>query len=325
VPGGPALADDTRRGGADVTTIRRVLASLAIIALTAGALTSTALAASPVQEVAIPIWPSGTGPPGSNARAGGPEMVKDGYIVHVRDPSVTVFPADAAHANGVGIIVVPGGGHRMLVWTNEGVVPARTLNRFGITVFVLKYRLAREPGSSYDIATDAAADARRAVRWVRAHAASYGVDPARIGLMGFSAGGELVSLVADNPPVAPELPRDAIDRLSARPDFQMLVYPGPLGTPARAASGAPPAFLVAGSADICCGTPTIALYQQLRAAGVSAELHMFADTDHGFNVAAHSERVSVQHWPDRLADWLSDGGWFVPGPRRTTPSSWTKP
>jgi acetyl esterase/lipase len=100
-------------------------------------------------------------------------------VIHVQAPSVTVFRADPGHANGVGIMVVPGGGHRMLIWTNEGVLRACALNRFGVTAFVLKYRSAREAGSTYDIARDAAADARRAVRWVRSHAKDYGVDPKR--------------------------------------------------------------------------------------------------------------------------------------------------
>ncbi|USI71973.1 alpha/beta hydrolase [Sphingomonas morindae] len=289
--------------------MRRRLAWLA-------ALACIGAAPAPPAEPVLPLWP---GPPPGDSAAATPERIVDSYVHNVHRPSLTLFRADPRHANGVGIIVVPGGGHRMLVWMNEGVWPARTLNRAGITVFVLKYRLAREPGSPYSIEGDAAADARRAVRFVRAHAADYGVDPARIGLMGFSAGGELVSLAADNP--APSLPAgaDAIDRVSARPDFQVLIYPGPLGIPARAAAGAPPAFLAAGSLDQCCATPTITLYQQLRAAGVSAELHLFADTDHGFNVAMHSERISIQHWPDRLIDWLSDGGWLTAGAHERRP------
>ncbi len=269
-----------------------------------------AFAAPAPEEAAIPLWPQGA--PGSERHAGEAERLEDGAYVHnVQNPSLTVFRADAKHANGAAIIVIPGGGHRMLVFQNEGVVPAKTLNRFGVTTFVLKYRLAREPGSTYTIEGDAAGDARRAVRWVRAHAADYGVDRHRIGIMGFSAGGELVSLVADNPaPATP--PADAIDRESARPDFQVLIYPGPLGTPGKAVAGAPPAFIAAGSIDQCCATPALALYDQLRHAGVSAELHMFADTDHAFNVAMHSERLSIQHWPARLDDWLSDEGFLVP-------------
>ena len=278
----------------------------------AGPLLALAWGAGLAQQPAPPVvllWPEGA--PGAERRHGEPETVKDVYYSNVHDPSLTVARADPRHANGAAVIVAPGGGHRMLVFQNEGIVAAKTLNRIGVTAFVLKYRLARDAGSTYSIEGDAAADLRRAVRWVRANAAQYGVDPQRIGAMGFSAGGELVSLVADNPEPA-SAPRDAIDRHSARPDFQVLVYPGPLGVPARAVDQAPPAFLVAGSRDSCCMAPTLALYQQLVAAGVSAELHLYADTDHAFNMGQRGERVSLQHWPDRLADWLADGGWLIP-------------
>lgn len=283
------------------------------IALATGCATllpfSAALAQSAPTPQSVALWPNGA--PGAEKRKDEPERVEDTYVHNVQNPSLTIFPADARHANGVGMIVVPGGGHRFLVFQNEGVGPAKALNRYGITTFVLKYRLSREAGSTYTIQGDAVSDARRAVRWVREHAAEYGVDPHRIGLMGFSAGGELVSGVADNPEPSQKAV-DATDKVSARPDFQVLVYPGPLGIPARAVAGAPPAFITAGSLDKCCATPAMILYQQLRDAGVSAELHLWADTDHGFNIAAHSERVSIQHWPDRLADWLSDGGWMTP-------------
>jgi acetyl esterase/lipase len=258
----------------------------------------------------VQLWPNGA--PGSEKRHNEPETVQNTYVSNIHDPSLTVVKADPRHANGAAVIVVPGGGHRMLVWNNEGLVAARSLNRSGVTAFVLKYRLARDQGSSYSIENDAAADLRRAVRWVRAHAAEYKIDPNRLGVMGFSAGGELVSLVADNPAPAPAGAVDAIDKLSARPDFQVLVYPGPLGVPAKAAQNAPPAFIVAGSVDKCCAPPAIALYQQLAAAGVSAELHMYAETDHAFNMGQRSERLSDVHWPDRLADWLADGGWLIP-------------
>jgi acetyl esterase/lipase len=284
--------------------------SLAMPAASMQPVPQPAAPASPAVPASIPLWPNGA--PGSEKRRDEPERIENSYVHNVHNPSLTVFPADPRHANGIAIIVVPGGGHRILVFQNEGVGPAKALNRFGITVFVLKYRLSREQGSTYTIEGDAVADARRAVRWVRAHAARYGVDPRRIGLMGFSAGGELVTGVADNPEPAQKA-ADATDEVSARPDFQILAYPGPLGIPARAVAGAPPAFITAGSLDKCCAAPAMTLYQQLRGAGVSTELHLWADTDHGFNIAAHSERVSIQHWPDRLADWLSDGGWLTAG------------
>jgi acetyl esterase/lipase len=266
--------------------------------------------AAGAQQPVFQLWPDGA--PGAQRRHGEAELVKDGlYVSNVHDPSLTVSQADPRHANGAAVVIVPGGGHRMLVFQNEGVLAAKILNRSGVAAFVLKYRLARDGDSGYSIEGDAAADLRRAVRWVRANAAQYGVDPARVGVMGFSAGGELVSLVADNPAPAAS-GADAIDRFSARPDFQVLVYPGPLGVPARAVEQAPPAFIVAGSLDACCAPPALALYQQLVAAKVPAELHLYADTGHAFNMGQRSERISLQHWPDRLADWLADGGWLIP-------------
>jgi acetyl esterase/lipase len=267
-------------------------------------------------SVSVKLWPDGA--PGSEKRRGEAEIAGDGYPHNIHDPSLTIFQPDPRHANGAAVVIVPGGGHRMLVFTNEGVMPARMLNRYGVAAFVLKYRLARDQGSTYTIEGDAAADARRAMRWVRAHAVDYGVDPRRIGIMGFSAGGELVTQMADTPEPARSGKMDAIDRQSARPDFQILVYPGPLGIPAKTVEGAPPAFLVAGTLDECCALPALTLYQQLRAAKVPAELHLFADTGHGFNIAMHSERLSVQRWPEMLEAWLSDGGWLRPG--ATTPA-----
>lgn len=260
----------------------------------------------------VSIYPHGA--PGSAARAAEAEVAQDYWVRNVHNPSLTIFRPDPRRANGGAIVIFPGGGHKLLVWTNEGVNFGRALTRYGITVFVLKYRLAAEEGSTYSVERHAAGDARQAVRWVRAHAADYGVDPHRVGVMGFSAGGELVTLIADNPdppdrlaPVASRNAPDFLQRQSARPDFQILVFPGPRGLPAAAAEKAPPAFLVAGSKDECCAAPTVALYEQLRKAGVDAELHMYAGAGHAFNLD-ETDRISVMHWIDRLADWLGDEG-----------------
>jgi acetyl esterase/lipase len=269
----------------------------------------------------FPLWTNGA--PGSQARRAEAEVAKDYWVGNIHNPSVTVFRPDPRHANGAAILVIPGGGHERLVWNGEGVAAAKALNRFGITVFALKYRLAREPGSTYSIERDAAGDVRRAIRWIRAHAAQYAIDPHRVGAMGFSAGGELVAMVADNPnpddamaAVSSRMPpSDPLDRESDRPDFQILIFPGPLGIPGKAVADAPPAFLAAGSLDECCAAPTVELYEQLRKAGVPAELHMYAGAGHAFNLD-ETGLVSVLHWPDRLADWLSDGGWLDSGSAR---------
>ena len=259
---------------------------------------------APATPTVAAIWPNGA--PGSESRRTEPEIAKDYWVRNVHNPSLTIYRP--AHQNGAAMIVIPGGAHKMIVWTSEGMNVGPALNRYGVTVFVLKYRLAREEGSRYTI-EDAAADVRRSIRWVRAHAQDYGVDSARVGIMGFSAGGELVSLVADNRATTQPAPKDAIDRLSDRPDFQVLVFPGPLGVPANDIVHAPDAFIIAGSLDECCAAPAVALYEQLRKAGRRAELHMYAGAGHAFNLD-ESNRISILHWPDRLADWLADEGWL---------------
>lgn len=281
--------------------MRKVAAGLAFCALCSASQNAAAQYTPPVRHV-VSLWPNGA--PGSEKRRGEAELAKDYWVRNIHNPSLTVF--QPARQNGAAIIVIPGGAHRLIVWTSEGVNMAHALNRYGVTAFVLKYRLAREQGSPYSI-DDAVSDTRRAVRWVRAHAAQYGVDPKRVGIMGFSAGGELVSLEADNLPRSRDVARDAIDSLSDRPDFQVLIFPGPLGVPANHIAHAPPAFIAAGTLDDCCAAPAVTLYEQLRTGKRDAELHMYAGSGHAFNLD-ESDRISIVHWPDRLADWLADEG-----------------
>lgn len=287
------------------------LASLAVALFALGALVATPAGAQeqPTPPTTVSLWPNGA--PGSDSRRSEPEVARDYWVRNIHNPSLTIFRPK--RQNGAALVVIPGGGHSLIVWTTEGVNVGRALNRYGLTVFVLKYRLAREQGSPYKI-EDAAVDSRRAVSWVRAHAADYGIDPHRIGVMGFSAGGELVSMVADNRPASAPLLRDAVDCTSSRPDFQVLVFPGPLGVPANDIAEAPPAFIAAGTLDECCAAPAVQLYEQLRKAGKRAELHMYAGAGHAFNLD-ESSRISIIHWPDRLADWLSDEGFLDGRPR----------
>lgn len=280
-----------------------------LMAVAGAAAAPIAAQEAPATATIVSLWPNGA--PGSEARRHEPEIAKDYWVRNVNNPSLTIFRPK--RQNGAAVIVIPGGAHKLIVWTTEGVNVGRALNRYGLTAFVLKYRLARDEGSPYKI-SDAVADVRRSIRWVRAHAAEYGVDPHRVGIMGFSAGGELVSLVADNAAANQAPARDAIDRLSDRPDFQVLVFPGPAGVPANDVAHAPPAFITAGTLDECCAAPAVKLYEQLRAAGRSAELHMYTGAGHAFNLD-ESNRISIIHWPDRLADWLADEGFLDARPK----------
>ncbi|HZC38191.1 MAG TPA: alpha/beta hydrolase [Sphingomicrobium sp.] len=289
-----------------------ILTRIGIVAAAAMLISAAANAQTPAPQV-VKLWPNGA--PGSQAHRGEPERAQDWWVKNIHNPSVTAFPADPSHNSGVAIVVLPGGGHNEIVWTTEGVNVARALHRMGISAFVVKYRLAREPGSTYSIERDETADVRRAMQLVRAHAGDYGVDPHRIGVMGFSAGGELVGMLADYGMTGSPAGGDALDRVSPRPDFQVLVFPGPGAVRGPVPKDAPPAFLVAGSKDECCGPPTVALYELLQKAGVPAELHMYAETGHAFNLD-ESNRISILHWPDRLYDWLADSG-FLDGRQAT--------
>jgi acetyl esterase/lipase len=258
----------------------------------------------------LPLYPNGA--PGSEAHRGEAEVAQDYWVKNIHDPSITVYRPDPAKANGTAVVIAPGGGHALLVITAEGEAPAKYYTDLGITAFVLRYRLAREPGSTYTIEGTARGDTLRAMRMVRSRASEFGIDPNRIGLMGFSAGGELVSMVAnadaavlDGKPDA----TDPIERASARPDFQVLVYPGPLGIPATIPRTAPQVFLVAASDDECCSAPVVELLGKLRASGIPNEVHLFARGGHAFNMGAgRTERPGLKVWPLRLTDWLEDSG-----------------
>src|ERR1700690_3930543 len=147
------------------------------------------------QEAApvIHLWTNGA--PGFEARRNEPELTKDYWVRNIHNPSITVFRPPKEKANGTAVLICPGGGHRELVFNAEGVEPARYLNRLGVTAFALKYRLGREEGSPYSVEKHPREDVQRAMRLIRSRAAVWNLDTNRIGIMGFSAGGEVVSMV----------------------------------------------------------------------------------------------------------------------------------
>ena len=283
-----------------------VLIALAVVAMPRAQAPAVASAGEP-QRVAL--WPNGA--PGSEARRHEPEQAKDWWVKNIHDPSITIWLPPKEKATGAGVVVAPGGGHRELVFNPEGRDAAVYLNSIGVAAFVLKYRLAREEGSTYSVEVHARADAYRAMRVVRSRAAEWGVDPARIGMMGFSAGGEVLSMTAFGDTAGTASAADPIDRLSARPDFAIFIYPGPGFIPAALPGHAPPAFVLAANDDPCCSAPSLLLVDRYRAAKVPVELHLLAQGGHGFNMGNRSTLSSVKTWAQRLGEWLADTGWLA--------------
>ena len=258
----------------------------------------------------IPLWPNGA--PGSEARRTEPEQAKDYWVKNIHNPSLTVFLPPKEKANGTAVVICPGGGHRELVFNAEGVEPAQYLAKLGVTAFALKYRLAREPGSPYSLEKDVAADIRRAMRLVRSHARDWGLDPERIGIMGWSAGGEVAAMVAYRPTPGDAEAADPIERVSAKPNFQIIIYPGGYGVPETVPADAPPAFFLAANDDVGAARTITTLFERYRQAGVPAEVHLYTEGHHAFNMGNRSNLVSIRSWPQRMADWLTDRGLLAP-------------
>ena len=273
--------------------------SLAILLLAA----SASFAADAPKE--IPLWPNGA--PGSEGKTAPEKIVFGGngerQVSSINNPSITPFLPAKESANGAAVLVIPGGGHRVLCVDHEGENVARFLTAHGIAAFVLKHRLAREEGSTYTIAEQAFADTERAMRLIRSRAAEWNVDPARLGAIGFSAGGELVALIAMKSGDGQADTADAIDRQNARPAFQALIYPGRSGD-IQPAKDAPPAFLACGEKDRQDISEGLAeTYLRFKRAGASAELHVYAGVGHGFGLR-DGMKGPVSAWPERFAEWL---------------------
>ncbi len=262
---------------------------------------------------ALPLWPHGA--PGSEARVNEPEKVDangkgTNNVSNVHNPSITPY-LPTKGATGIAVIIAPGGGHSKLCLGHEGGALAEWFRDHGVAAFVLKYRLAREPGSTYTIQDHAMADARRAIRTVRSRAAEWRIDPQKIGIMGFSAGGELAAFAAmENDPGKADA-EDVIERASSRPDFQALIYPGTSDL-FSAKKGMPPVFIACGfddRKDISEGMAT--LYLKYKAAGVKAELHIFSGVGHGFGYRPDRTNAAGK-WPERFMDWMEESGFIEP-------------
>ncbi len=252
----------------------------------------------------VPLWPAGA--PGSEARRNEPEKIVGKNVSNIHFPTLAIYLPEKAKATDCAVIVCPGGGHRNLVMQKEGYDIARWLSDHGLVAFVLKNRLARDDATPagtpqpYTIERDALADAQRAIRLVRTHAAEWGVDPTKVGIIGFSAGGEVAALAAAHPDAGDATAVDPIDRASAAPAFQGLIYPGQ-SQKIHPVKGAAPAFLACGAddrPDISEGLPKV--YLLFKQAGVPVELHIYAGVGHGFGLRPGP----AADWADRFLAWL---------------------
>jgi acetyl esterase/lipase len=249
----------------------------------------------------------------------------------VSRPTLTVWLPPAGKANGTAVIVCPGGGYLHLAMTHEGTDVARMLNELGITAFVLKYRLPNDETMT-DKTIGPLQDAQRAIQLVRERADEWGVNPARVGILGFSAGGHLASTAGthfDKPYI------DNPHNISLRPDFMVLLYPvisfsdsighwgsrdnliGLQPSPAvireysnelQVTAATPPAFLVhAGDDRTVPVANSLHFYEALQQNGVPAEMHIYPKGGHGFGLY---NPTSKDQWPDRLRDWMDTNGWL---------------
>lgn len=257
----------------------------------------------------IPLWPKGA--PGSEGKTT-PELVAindagEYRVSSVHNPSITPYLPPPDTATGAAILVIPGGGHRYLAISHEGYNVAEWLAGRGIAAFVLKHRLAREEGSTYRIEVEAFADAQRAMRVIRSRAAEWRIDPARVGALGFSAGGELVNALSARGDGGTADSQDVVERQRSRPDFQALIYPGRSGD-IQPVKDSPPAFLACAYNDRPDISEGLAeAYLRFKRAGAAAELHIYGAGGHGFGLRASNKRP-VGAWNARFEEWLAERG-----------------
>jgi acetyl esterase/lipase len=251
----------------------------------------------------ISLWPNGA--PGFESRKNIPEIAASYWVRNINNPTLTIFLPPKEKANGAAVVICPGGGFRELVYGAEGVDPAKFFNSNGIAAFVLKYRLPRETNSVFTMANPRE-DGLRAMRLVRSRAQEFGLDTNRIGMIGYSAGGEVVSLTSFSANGGDKNSADPIEQSSARPDFIMEIYPGPAGIPETVLpANAPPAFLLVADDDNHTEA-VLKLFTLYRAAKIPVEVHVFTKGGHGFNQGQRSKLATIHNWPQRLTDWLGD-------------------
>jgi acetyl esterase/lipase len=295
----------------------------------AGWLGFAILARAAAAEIAAPLklWP-GTPPDAQPAKGAEADLTKPTEnriagrtlirLGNVSDPTLTVYRPPGGATNAPAVLVFPGGGYHILAWDLEGTEVCEWLNSLGATAVLVKYRVPR--ADKLPAHTLARHDGQRAVGLVRQHAREWGIDPARIGVLGFSAGAHLAASLGAEAAPARSYPRvDAADDLDARPNFSVLIYPGGLVTREDRArlnpevvpgTNTPPTFIVMAQDDPVWPENAVSYAAALQAARVPLELHVYSAGGHGYGL--RRTELPVTKWPDLLADWMRSRGILKP-------------
>jgi acetyl esterase/lipase len=232
-------------------------------------------------------------------------------VGEVSKPTLTIYHAPKDKDTGASIVICPGGGYSILAWDLEGTEVAAWLNSIGVTGIVLKYRVPEHLKQIEHFPP--LEDAQRAMSLVRSKAREFDIDPNRIGMLGFSAGGNLTALACTNYDHRVYETIDAVDQVSCRPDFGVLVYPAWLDDGKDAlkpefpvTSKTPQMFLVHADNDHISAAGSVVMYLALKHAGVPAEVHVYAKGGHGFGLRATSNPCST--WPAQCEAWMKIQG-----------------
>lgn len=226
-------------------------------------------------------------------------------LTNVTTPQLAIYKPDPAIDTKTTIIIAPGGGHWILAYDLEGTEVAEWFNSIGVTAIVLKYRVPGQAWNPDRRWLAAAQDGQRAVSLVRSRAKELGIDPGKIGIMGFSAGGAPVKYTA----LIKERLYDTVDKhdaVSFRPDFAAPIYAGGLPEGVTPTNDCPPFFMVIAHDDKDRSIRTAELYIALKKAGVSAELHIYESGGHGYGLRPTKQPVT--RWPERMKEWMQHLG-----------------